>query len=133
MAGRNVPLSNPPITRPVQSQGWLDWFRDIHYRLSTSNHQYMTGAGAVNLDASYVSLNSSSGGFAITLDPPTIPGLRKVIEMTADGGDVTLSLANVVGGSAATTCTWNDVRDTLILESLSDKWRVVTEGGVTLT
>lgn len=133
MAGRNIPIPPPPITSPITSQTWRDWFRDLYYRLSARNHQVLVGAGAINLDATYVALDSTDGGFAVTLDPPTVAGSWKFIEMTADGGNVTLALTNVVGGSASTTCTWNDVRDTLTLVSLDDKWRVIDEGGVTLT
>ena len=53
--------------------------------------------------------------------------------MTADNGDNTLSLANVTGGSAATTCTWANVNEQLVLVAGVNKWGVVAEVGVVLS
>jgi len=136
----NLLLSPPPtntqlidaITKNLSST-WLKWFNDLHYLTGVRNHQAVTVATAINLDARYVGISSAGGGYAITLAAPTLPGITKVMEMTADNGDVTMALTNVEGGSAATTCTWNSVGDTLILMSRSSKWIVIKEQGVALT
>lgn len=79
--------------------------------------------------------NTTSGAGAITLAAPdaTMYGVVKTIEMTVDNGDVTLSLANVQGGSSATTATFNAVNDTLIMVGGTNKWHVIGESGVVLT
>lgn len=79
--------------------------------------------------------NTTSGAGAITLAAPdaSMYGLVKTIEMTVDNGDVTLALTNVQGGSAATTATFADVNDTLILVGGTSKWHVIGESGVVLS
>lgn len=136
----NQDLREPPIyvkmideTSGNMSPEWMQWFTDIHRKLSRKNHQTITSARAVDLEARYVALDSTAGGFAITLAAPTLQDVTKTIEMTADGGNVTMALTNVSGGSAGTTCTWNDVNDVLILKSAGSKWTVIKEDGVSLT
>lgn len=130
---RNTLLQAPPLTVPIPAQSWLDWFRDLHFRISNKNHQTITGARAINLDSNHVSLDSTDGGFAATLEPPTVPGIFKSIEMTVDGGDVTLALTNiVVAGSAPTGATFDAVGQALLLYSLTTKWLIVNNYGVTL-
>lgn len=75
------------------------------------------------------------GTGAATLAAPdaSMLGHVKVITMTADNGDVTLALTNVNGGSAATTCTFNDVNDALVLVAGVNKWHVIAEAGVALS
>jgi len=89
------------------------------------------GACSVTVAESRLAL---SGAGAVTLAAPSKPGLVKVITMTADNGDVTMALTNVVGGSAATTATFDAVGETLILVSNmgAGKWSVLAEIGVTL-
>lgn len=89
-------------------------------------------AGAMSLTKRVTKLALAATG-AVTLAAPTVPGIVKVIEMTADNGDVTFSLANCIGQSSGTTATFNDVRDQLVLISGTDKWIVVKERGITLS
>lgn len=80
--------------------------------------------------------NTTTGAGAITLDvcPSTMVGKIKTIRMGVDNGDVTLALTNVVGGTQATTATFDAVDEELILiGSSSGKWIVVKELGVTLS
>lgn len=80
--------------------------------------------------------NTTTGAGAITLDvcPATMVGKLKTIRMAVDNGDVTLSLANIVGGTAATTATFDAVDEELVLMgSSSGKWIVIKEFGVTLS
>jgi hypothetical protein len=79
--------------------------------------------------------NTTSGAGAITLAAPdaTMIGVVKIIEMTVDNGDVTLALTNVQGGSAATTATFADVNDALVLIGGTNKWHVIGESGVVLS
>ena len=139
----NIPLSPPPLQTDVlfdlkttnrASTIWSQWFTDIYRIVSPSNHQTITSAYAVSPDARHVRITTTVGTYAITLAAPTLPGVYKAIEMTARTGafNVTMSLANCVYGSAATTCTWNGAGQTLLLYSLSNKWMIIKEGGVTL-
>lgn len=91
-------------------------------------------AGAISVTTAYTAL-TTTGVAAITLAVPTKPAFIKVIKMTAYVGDATLALTNVVGGSAATTATFNAIGETLVLVSdvASGKWIVIAEVGVTLT
>jgi hypothetical protein len=94
----------------------------------------IASAGAVSLTVAESRLALSGAG-AVTLAAPTKPGFVKVITMTADNGDVTLALTNVVGGTAATTCTFDDAGDALILvaDTGASKWIVLKEKGVTMS
>lgn len=91
-------------------------------------------AGAISVTKKNTLLDSTAGTFAATLAAPdaTMYGLTKTIEMTVDGGDVTLALTNVQGGSAGTTATFADVNDCLVLVGGTSKWHVIGESGVTL-
>lgn len=143
MADRNKTLPPPPLPSSVVQDNkiiavpWENWVNTLHYLNSNANFQDITAASNVALDARYVSLTTTSGGgtYAITLSAPTIPGVLKVIEMIVRGGssNVTMSLSNCTSGSAATTCTWNSVGDTLTLISKSNKWVIIDEDGVSLT
>lgn len=116
------------------SEHWLRWFTRVRYLLSNESHQLITSAGAVDINAKYVKLSNSTGGsIAITLEAPTLEGKLMIIERTGGTDDITLSLANCTGGSAATTCTWNSSNDQLVLLSCNAKWLVMKENGVVLT
>ena len=100
----------------------------------SANIQTIIAAGAITLGLDTIKLALVGAG-AVTLAAPTAAeaGKIKVIEMTVDNGDVTLSLANCVGGTAGTTCTWSAVGQSLVLVGAVSKWAVVSEGGVVLT
>lgn len=102
---------------------------DISVQLET-----ITAAGAVSVLVKDTNLALTGAG-AVTLAAPdaSMRGIVKTIEMTVDNGDVTLSLANCAGGSAATTCTWSAVGQALVLVGGTAKWAVVSESGVALT
>lgn len=91
-------------------------------------------AGPISTTTSETSLSLPGAG-AVTLAAPTKPCFDKIITMTVDNGDVTLSLANCVDGTAATTCTFNDVNDYIILKAnlARGKWSVIKQAGVVLT
>ena len=100
----------------------------------SANIQTIIAAGPITLGLDTIKLALVGAG-AVTLAAPTAAeaGKIKVIEMTVDNGDVTLSLANVVGGTAGTTCTWSAVGQSLVLIGAVAKWAVVSEGGAALT
>lgn len=118
---------NTPGIGATQTE--IDQFNDV-----SAYQESIILAGALSVTKVYSGLAIPSGG-AVTLAAPdaSMLGQQKTIEMTTDGGDVTLALTNVVGGSAATTCTFNDVNDCLILVAKSNKWVVVKEQGVSMS
>jgi hypothetical protein len=106
-------------------------------RLDDSNEtETITAAGAISTVKTNTNMDSTAGTFAATLDvcPATMVGKIKTIRFAVDNGDVTLALTNVQGGTAATTATFADATDELILiGSAGGKWTVIKEFGVTLS
>lgn len=98
--------------------------------------QAITAAGAISLDARVVNITGPAAStYAITLAAPTRAGQVMVIEMTGTTATnaVTLALTNVVGGSAATSASFNAAGEILSLVSGATKWLVTGEAGVTLS
>lgn len=103
----------------------------------------ISSAGGLTLDnGSHILSNSSGASYAVTLAAPTSAhlGITKTISMAAGDGTntVTLALTNVVGGSAATTATFDAGGETLVLQAIqtgasSYAWLVLNEYGVTLS
>lgn len=115
------------------SPRWVQWM-DVVREEANPTSQAITAAGAIDPNTEYTSLSVASGTYAVTLAVPEVPGRLKIIEMIdATGTSVTLALTNVIGGSAATTATFNAVNETLTLVSVSNKWVVIDEHGVTLS
>lgn len=143
MASKNNQLTNIPRLDPfvvpdknVVSESWFRWFNKIKFYITSDNHQVIDNiATTINLDSNYIALKATTASYAITLDAPTIDGKHMTIQMTerSNPRSVTLSLTNVIGGSASTTATFDAVNETLILESGNGKWAVIREIGVTLT
>jgi len=98
--------------------------------------QAITEAGAIDLDAGHVSITGpATSTYAVTLAVPSRPGVVKVIEMVATTATnaVTLALTNVVGGSSASSASFNAAGEILTLISGTAKWIVLDELGVTLS
>lgn len=86
-------------------------------------------AGAVSL-TSLVTLVTTTNSRAITLAAGAT-GQIKVIVMTVDGGDATLTPAGgILGGS--TTITFADVGDAVVLVYTGAKWAIVSNEGCTV-
>jgi hypothetical protein len=82
-------------------------------------------SGALSVTKLYSAIDSTAGAGSRTLAAPAAGCRLKVIEMTVDNGDTTLALTNVVGGSAGSTATFDDIGDYLILLSVGAKWVVL--------
>lgn len=89
--------------------------------------QTLTGAGAVNL-TTYATLLVTTGANALTLAAGA-EGQFKFIKMKTDGGDGTLTVTNLQGG---TTITFNDAGDFVHLLYLDSKWNILTNSGCTV-
>jgi hypothetical protein len=102
----------------------------------STHTQAITGAGAVTVDGTINRVTLAGGAYAITLASPGAAMRGKLLTIEYIGGDtdaVTLSLANVQGGTAGTTATWNADNETLVLIGGLVKWTVLAEVGVTLS
>lgn len=86
--------------------------------------QTLTGAGAVNL-TTYSTLLVTTGANALTLAAGS-EGQTKFIRMKTDGGDGTLTVTNLQGG---TTITFNDAGDFVYLFYQDGKWHILTNSG----
>lgn len=98
--------------------------------------QEITAAGAIDLDARHVKITGpTSSTYAVTLAAPTRAGILKIVEMiaTTSTNAVTLALTNVVGGTAASSASFDAAGEILVLLSAEEKWVVVKEQGVTLS
>jgi hypothetical protein len=90
-------------------------------------------AGAIPVSAEYVPIAGGTG-FPVTLDPPTDPGAKMLIELVSiTSGAVTLALTNVVGGSAGSSASFDATGEILMLRAAGSKWVVIKEVGVTLS
>ncbi len=100
--------------------------------------QTITAAGAIDTRAGHVQITGpASSTYAVTLAAPgaTDGGRTMVIEMVATTATnaVTLALTNVVGGSAASTASFDAAGEQLVLVASGSKWVVTKELGVTLS
>lgn len=89
--------------------------------------QTLTGAGAVNL-TTHTTLIVSTGADAGTLAAGA-EGQYKFVKMKTDGGDHTLTVTNLQGG---TTITFNDAGDFVFLFYVDSKWNILTNSGCTV-
>ena len=106
---------------------------------SIFNTHAITEAGAIDLNAEYVTLSVAAGTYDVTLAAPATgqQGQIKVIEMIdATGTSVRLTpLTNIQGGTKTTEtiATFDAVGETLTLVAAAGKWMVTGEAGVTLS
>jgi hypothetical protein len=108
---------------------------ELNLNDASAQAEVIAQGGVVSVVKRVTKLTQSAAG-AITLAAPgaDMLGVVKVIEQVDGGTDaVTLSLANVDGGSAATTASFNATGETLILVGGVSKWHVIKEIGVTLS
>lgn len=72
-----------------------------------------------------------------TLDNPSKAGIRFVLRLFTDGGDVVVTAANGLNVTGNTVATFNDASDILSLISVSHttgyRWQVLVNTGVSLS
>lgn len=90
----------------------------------TGAQQSLSGAGAVNV-TSYMTKITTTGANALTLANGVRAGQLKKILMVVDGGDGTLTPTSLSG---ATTITFNDAGDFVVLLWNGAAWVVVESG-----
>ena len=114
----------------------------------------ITSSGAVSLTTDITKI-ASTGSMSITLATGTFPGQKKILIMTADGGDVTMTKAdgnladnigfgaqtgnvgsgqtNNAGAALNTSIVWNDVGDFVELVYNGSKWVATSRFGAIIT
>jgi hypothetical protein len=92
--------------------------------INAGTPQTLTGAGAVNL-TTYSTLLVTTAADALTLAAGA-EGQHKFIRMKTDGGDGTLTVTNLQGG---TTITFSDAGDFVHLFYLDAKWHIIVNSG----
>lgn len=83
--------------------------------------QSLSGAGAISV-ATYFTAVTSTGVNALTMSDGVVKGQLKEIQMIIDGGDATITPANLSG---ATTITLADVGDNVLLVWDGTDWVVI--------
>jgi hypothetical protein len=94
-----------------------------------------TGNSSIHPAKPFTKLECAGGAsynMTLAAPDPSMYGRIKVIQMTADDGDVLVPLTNCVGQSSGTGATFNSVGDTLILVGAVGFWVVIKEVGVVL-
>ena len=99
-----------------------------------SSTENITGAGALDDDVE-VSTLALSGSGAVTLPAGRFAGQRKIIIMTTDNGDVTMTQSggNLNSTNVSTSIVWNDVGDNVLLVYNGSNWNVVSSQGVSIS
>lgn len=131
-----VPLDRLTNLEQIVGNLLTDLPTGINIRSYLPGTESITAAGAASVTVPVTQLTGpATSTYAITLAAPSAPGIVKTITMIATTGSdaVTLALTNVVGGSQATSASFDAAGETLILVSNATKWVVVKEYGVTLS
>ena len=89
-----------------------------------ANTETLTAAGAVTPHATKMrtAFDTTLGAQTATIGAASRVGQIKVMEMTVDGGDVTVAMTNVIGQPTGTTFKLDDVGDCVVLFSVGVKW-----------
>ncbi len=116
--GGNITITLPNVTSTLQGS-------------STEN---ITSAGALSVDVE-VSTLALSGSGSITMAAGRFAGQRKIVVMTTDNGDVTMTQSggNLNSTNVSTSIVWNDVGDNVLLVYNGSNWNVVASNGVTIS
>lgn len=116
--GGNITVTLPNVTSTLQG----------------SSVENITSAGALGVDVE-VSTLALSGSGSITMAAGRFAGQRKIVVMTTDNGDVTMTQSggNLNSTNVSTSIVWNDVGDNVLLVYNGSNWNVVASNGVTIS
>jgi len=111
---------------------------ELNYNDRSERIQTITAAGAIDLNERFVNVTGPAAStYAITLAAPTAAQEGNILTIHMTGttatNAVTLALTNVVGGTAATTASFDAAGERLVLLASGDKWVVIKQQGVTLS
>ena len=95
--------------------------------LQGSSSETITAAGAVDVDTEVTLLDSTAGAMTITMGTGRFAGQRKIIIMTVDGGNVTMTQSggNLNSGNIPVSLIWEDVGDNATFIWNGNDWNVV--------
>ena len=107
---------------------------NVSSTLQGSSVENITSAGALSRDVE-VSTLALSGSGSITMAAGRFAGQRKIVVMTTDNGDVTMTQSggNLNSTNVSTSIVWNDVGDNVLLVYNGTNWNVVASNGVTIS
>ena len=107
---------------------------NVSSTLQGSSVENITSAGALSRDVE-VSTLALSGSGSITMAAGRFAGQRKIVVMTTDNGDVTMTQSggNLNSTNVSTSIVWNDVGDNVLLVYNGTNWNVVSSNGVTIS
>lgn len=98
-----------------------------------AQNNIVAGAGGAIAVTNYLTtINTDAGGDAFTLANGTLKGQMKKILLVVDGGGDGVATPATAFASGATTATFNDAGDYLILQWNGTAWRVQENFGVTV-
>jgi hypothetical protein len=95
--------------------------------LQGSSTENITTAGAVDVDTEVSLLDSTAGAMTITMGTGRFVGQRKIIIMTVDGGNVTMTQSggNLSSANVPVSLIWEDVGDNATFIWNGNDWNVV--------
>jgi hypothetical protein len=95
--------------------------------LQGSSTETITAAGAVDVDTEVSLLDSTAGAMTITMGTGRFVGQRKIIIMTVDGGNVTMTQSggNLSSANVPVSLIWEDVGDNATFIWNGNDWNVV--------
>lgn len=95
--------------------------------LQGSSTETITAAGAVDVDTEVSLLDSTAGAMTITMGTGRFVGQRKIIIMTVDGGNVTMTQSggNLSSANVPVSLIWEDVGDNATFIWNGNNWNVV--------
>ena len=95
--------------------------------LQGSSSETITSAGAVDVDTEVTLLDSTAGAMTITMGAGRFAGQRKIIIMTVDGGNVTMTQSggNLSSDNVPVSLIWEDVGDNVMLIYNGTSWNVI--------
>ena len=100
---------------------------NVSSTLQGSSTETITSAGAVNVDTEVTLLDSTAGAMTITMGTGRFVGQRKIIIMTVDGGNVTMTQSggNLSSANVPVSLIWEDVGDNATFIYNGTDWNVV--------
>ncbi len=103
---------------------------------NATNTETVLVAGAVSILTGVTILSGASGAYAVTLAAPAAGshGQVKVIRyLTGSTNAITMALTNCIGGTAASSASFDAAAESLTLVSTGLLWMVTGQAGVTLS
>jgi len=101
---------------------------NVSSTLQGSSTETITSAGAVDVDTEVTLLDSTAGAMTITMGTGRFVGQRKIIIMTVDGGNVTMTQSggNLNSANVPISLIWENVGDNAMLIYNGSNWNVIS-------